>query len=102
MHCSFVIISSQAFISCMEDSCSKENAVISSESATESSSRAAISWKLDFSGAGLAIKQIMIKARSGTEEDENEDEDNAVVRYSVKGDLDCQTVDDLELGGEHV
>lgn len=75
--------------------------MISPDSAAEASSKAAVSWKLDFSGAGLAVKQIMIKARSGgDDQNENEDdEENATVQYRVTGDSDAHTVDDLELGG---
>ncbi len=68
-----------------------------------------ISWKLDFGGSGLAIKNIQIKAsvKQYTEQagmtlpdDGDDDDDNEAVTFQITGDEESMVDRQVYLGGE--
>lgn len=60
---------------------------------TVESSQSSISWQVDFSGCGLAVKSILIKARAGATYD-----GDSHVTFSVEGDKGTSRT--IEFGGK--
>ena len=61
-----------------------------------------VSWKLDFSESGLAIKNIKIKARfkQSSQEDASDLYDEESVTFNICGDKDSQVDEQVYLGGK--
>ena len=55
-----------------------------------------ITWKLDFSDCGLAIKSILIKARAV---EDNEDSEGRGVSFDLQGDAESHVDEQIFLGG---
>lgn len=58
-----------------------------------------ISWRLDFSDSGLAIKSIVIKARHPTYSIDDDVDDEDYVTFTIEGDHESGIKRDITLGG---
>ena len=58
-----------------------------------------ISWRLDFSDSGLAIKSVVIKARQPTYSIDDDVDDEDHVTFTIEGDCESGIKTDITLGG---